>query len=364
MTVATIPPARAEDTDSKKSSPQYLARIGSITLDGVEGRLDHLSADPKSGRLFIACLENHSVEVLDIAKRQRIHSISAIKEPQGILFEAGSGTLFVGSRGDGTCRSFDANSFEEGPWVDLGRNADNVRFDKTSDTVYVGSGNEPGPGLISAIELASLLPAKEGGKQFPPRSPADLLPNHPRQAGAKAEVTLEAHPESFQVDSRAHRVYVNVPNVHQIAVLDAKGGSLSVSATWSVSAAEKNFPMALDTDSSRLFVGCRRPACVLVYDTQSGTVVSNVPCVGDADDVFYDASSKRLYVIGGEGFVDVFGVNAGGSPLTRLARVPTAPRARTGLFIPELKILAVSAPHVNTDAACILLYRTGQGLTE
>ena len=29
--------------------------------------------------------------------------------------------------------------------------------------------------------------------------------------------------------------------------------------------------------------------------------------VGDADDVFYDAARKRVYISGGEGFIDIFG---------------------------------------------------------
>jgi hypothetical protein len=63
--------------------------------------------------------------------------------------------------------------------------------------------------------------------------------------------------------------------------------------------------MALDEANHRLFVGCRKPAKVLVIDTETGKTVAAIDCCGDADDLFYDGSSKRVYVSGGEGYITV-----------------------------------------------------------
>ena len=111
------------------AAAEPLVQIGSIPLKGVEGRLDHLTFDTRSQRLFVAALENHTVEVVDLTKRRRIRQITGISEPQGLLCIPEKNRLLVCSRGDGTCRSFDATTFQEGPWIDLGRNADNLRFD-------------------------------------------------------------------------------------------------------------------------------------------------------------------------------------------------------------------------------------------
>ena len=62
-----------------------LVKIGSIPLKDVEGRLDHLTFDNRSQHLFIAGLENHSVEVVDLTRRRRVHQITGISEPQGLL---------------------------------------------------------------------------------------------------------------------------------------------------------------------------------------------------------------------------------------------------------------------------------------
>ena len=148
---------RASPPQTEAGTP-CLIPAGSVPLDGVEGRLDHLAVDVQSQRLFVSGLENHTIEVVDLAKRQRIHEITGISEPQGLVFIPEKNRLIVCSRGDGTCRSFDANIFEEGPWVDLGRNADNVRFDAGAKMIYVGSAGEPGNGLLSAMDLGFVAP--------------------------------------------------------------------------------------------------------------------------------------------------------------------------------------------------------------
>jgi len=112
-----------------------LLPVGSIPLKSVEGRLDPLTFDARSQRLFVSALENQSVEVVDLVKRHRVRELLGISEPQGLLYAPEKNRLLVCSRGDGTCRSFDATTFREGPWVDLGRTADNRRCDprRTND---------------------------------------------------------------------------------------------------------------------------------------------------------------------------------------------------------------------------------------
>jgi hypothetical protein len=69
---------------------------------------------------------------------------------------------------------------------------------------------------------------------------------------------------------------------------------------------ESNFPMALDEPDHRLFVATRRPPRLAVFDTNSGRMVSALPAVQDADDLYYDSARKRLYIPGGEGYISVF----------------------------------------------------------
>ena len=330
-----------------------LQRVGAIALPDVQGRLDHFALDEKNGRVFVSELENQSLDVVDIVHRKRLHRISGLREPQGVLFLAAKNRLLVASRGDGTVRSFSTRNWSETSWVDLGRNADNIRLNSATNTLYVGSNGEPGNGFLTSIDVASLLPTSEGGKLAAPRSPADLLQNSARLADIKAQIELESHPESFQIDAAHNRVFVNVPDGHYVAVVQTP--SLKIVAKWPVPF-QKNFAMAFDAKASRLYVVCRKPAMLLAYDTKTGKLLSQTPCVGDADDIYVDSARRQLYIIGGQGAIDVFQTPPG-KPERLLARIPTAPRARTGVWIPSLRLLVVAAPRWKNQAAQLLLFR-------
>jgi DNA-binding beta-propeller fold protein YncE len=125
-------------------------------------------------------------------------------------------------------------------------------------------------------------------------------------------------------------------------------------ATWPLAGAAANYPMALDAAGHRLFVGCRRPARVLIYDTTTGKPAGSIETVGDTDDMFYDAATGRLYVSGGEGFIDV--LDARQSALTHVARVPGAAGGRTSLFVAEQHRFYLAVPHRGAQKAEIRVY--------
>jgi len=84
---------------------------------------------------------------------------------------------------------------------------------------------------------------------------------------------------------------------------------------------------------------------------------AQLDCVGDTDDLFYDAALRRLYVSGGEGFLSVF-QEQDPSHYTYLAKIPTAGGARTSLFVPNLKRFHLAVPHRDAQAAEVRVYET------
>src|SRR5438132_7189494 len=115
--------------------------LQSISIAGVEGRIDHFSIDVKGQRLFIAALGNNTVEVIDLLQGKRIHSIAGLKEPQGLLYVSDLNQLFVANGEDGTLRIFDAKSFAPISSLKLGTDADNLRLDSGVGRVLVGYGD-------------------------------------------------------------------------------------------------------------------------------------------------------------------------------------------------------------------------------
>jgi YVTN family beta-propeller protein len=297
--------------------------VRAIVLPRVQGRIDHLSFDGARQRLYVAALGNNTVEVLDVKTDSHVKSLPGFHEPQGIAI-APDARLVAVANGQGLgVQLLSADDYHLGPLIKLGEDSDNVRYDSTAKTLYAGFAS----GALAAI------------------SPSD--------ARVLGDVKLAGHPESFQLERSGLRIFVNVPTSDQIAVIDR--AAMKVVATWPVATAKSNFPMALDEASHRLFVGCRRPAKVLVYDTTSGKEVGAADIVGDTDDLFYDAARKRLYISGGEGFLDVL-QSQDANRFNRVARIPTAAGARTSLFVGEQSRLYLAVPHRGTQQAEIRVY--------
>jgi DNA-binding beta-propeller fold protein YncE len=293
-----------------------------IPLPGVEGRIDHCSADVLGQRLFVAALENGTVEVLDIRKGERSAEIKGLSEPQGIHYSSQNGGLYVATGGDGTLRVYDGSTLSLRHTLDLGDDADNVRYDAHSGQILVGFGGG-GLGIVDA-------------------------------SGQKVgTIRLSSHPESFQLEEEGSRIFVNVPKESAVVVVDRT--KHTVIAKWGLDWTFANYPMALDEEDKRLFVGCRMPARLVVLNTGSGQVVGKLPIVGDADDVFFDSHQRLIYVIGGEGFVDVFRLRDC-DHLDKVARVSSAPGARTGLLVSVFNRLFVAVPHRGSQPAKVMVY--------
>jgi DNA-binding beta-propeller fold protein YncE len=301
-----------------------LEPVTTIEMPGVKGRIDHLSIDLKRHRLFVAALGNDTVEVLDVERHRHERSLPGFGEPQGVLYLADQDRLYVANGTGDRLDILDGNSFASIKRIAKLADADNVRYDAAAAKVVVGYG--------------------KGGLQI-------LDPGSGEAAG---DIRLPAHPESFQLERNGSRIFVNVPDARQVAVVDRS--KRAITATWEVPGARANFPMTLDEAARRLFVGARSPALMLVYDTGSGKVVAKVPIGGDTDDLFFDDKRKRVYVICGEGRVDVFRQDDA-DHYSQIGTVKTAARARTGLFVPEEGRLYVAAPALDNTPARILVYR-------
>jgi len=313
-----------------------------IPLGEVRGRIDHLAVDMARRRLFVAELGNDSLAVVDLDARAVARRIQGLREPQGVAYAAGADIVLVANAGDGTIERFRGEDLAPLGPASLDANADNLRPDPTRDgAVWVGHGGA-GHGAAKAEGGLTALDAASG-----------------KPVGAS--IPLPAHPESFQLEAGGPRAFVNLPGAGgAVAVLD-RAARRQV-AVWSMPGLGANFPMALDERGGRLFVAFREPAALAVLDLADGSELGRLPLCGDADDLFLDARRHRLYAVCGEGVVDVFEdpptAREGSRRVPRhLARVPTSPGARTGLFVPELDRLFVAARAQAGEPAALWVLR-------
>src|SRR2546425_1014006 len=254
-----------------------------IPLLNVKGRIDHLGVDVKGQRLFVAAVENHTLEVVDLKSGQRVRTITDLPEPQGVFYDASTNRLFVACGLDGVTKIFDGTTFQVLGTVKFPDDADNIRYDGRGKRVIVGYAG-----------------AKELRKRTEGTGGLGFLDSNGNKIG---DVVIDAHPESFRLEESGHRIFVNVPDKREIEVID--GVNLTVLARWPVTSAEGNFPMALDEAHHRLFVATWTPSRMLVFDTETGKEIAGGETAGPSDDLFYDLRRGRIYVLTSPGFLEV-----------------------------------------------------------
>lgn len=303
-----------------QSPPIVLSQT--IPLPGVRGRLDHLDIDSDGARLFVAALGNDSVEVIDLRTGRRSAHLEHLREPQGVAYLPDAKRLLVANGGNGRVDILSGPALTSAVHIDGLEDADNARYDLATRKAYVGYGN--------ALAVIDPAPAKVARR-----------------------IMLHGHPESFQLETTGPRIFVNVPSAAEIVVVDRNTGS--VLSGWRLGQMRANYPMAFDEPEHRLFVGTRRPAALLVYDTDTGKRVARVPIGGDVDDLFFDSDRKRVYAICGEGNIDVV-QQVDSDHYRRIVEVPTAPGARTGRLSAARRALYVAVPARGASVAEIRVY--------
>jgi hypothetical protein len=302
---------------------QALVLEQKIPLGEVHGRIDHLAVDLARERLFIAELGNNSLGVVDLAAGKLLRRIGDLDEPQGVAYDPATDTVYVADGGDGLVHRFKGTELTPLGTIQLGGDADNVRLDPEAGRVVIGYGD----GALALIDAASGKP--------------------------KTEIRLPGHPESFQLEHDAQRVFVNVPDAHQITVVDRATGQQV--ASWGLADAQANYPMALDEVNGRLVVVYREPALLAVFDTASGAPVARLPACGDTDDVFLDPKRHQLYLSCGAGFLEV--IQQRDDTYEELACIPTVTGARTALFVPERNRLYLAVRASGSEGAAVWVYR-------
>ena len=295
-----------------------LRPVQAIPLPDIDGRIDHFAIDVKGRRAFLAALTKNTVEVVDLKVGRVTRSLSGFAKPQGVQFVAEFNKLFVATGEDGELHTLDGTTLSVLRIDKTSAGTDAIGYDPRSKYLYVGSGG------------------KDANKEL-----GDLTVIDASSGDKIAALVTDAHAGGSVVDTLGPHLYVLVPEKGEVIVLDRNTGGQV--ARWTIPGIQKNVAIALDETNHRLFLGVRDPASIVVLDCNSGAVIASVPTVATLDGLSYDAAAHRIYTTGGEGFVDVT-QQIDADHYERIARVPTAPGARTSTFVSEWRRLYVAVP--------------------
>ena len=284
--------------------------VATTTLPGFTGDFDHFGLDLKGKRLFLAAEDHKTVEVFDL-DGTRLKSISGFGQPHAILYLPDVDKLIVtDGDGFGMVELVSGKDYKILSSIKLPPGVDGAVFNPANKYYYVESGGGETGGETHKINIIDTKAFKLVG-----------------------DITLPGnHSEAMAVSRDGKKMYVNLTGPKEVGVVDLNTRELV--ARWPIEGAETPNSMALDEPNHRLFVATRNPPTFFVFNTDSGKIVTTVPCSAFNDDMWFDVSRKRLYLSGPETTTVLAQTDA--DHYEFVAEVPTGYRAKTSLYVPQL----------------------------
>lgn len=314
-----------------QSEPPPLQIVKTIPLLGVTGKFDHFAIDTAGNRLFVAATGNHSVEVVNLTTGKVEQSITGLGKPHGLAWIEHTHSLYVADGSLAELRCYQGSSLKLTGTLKLSNDADDMVYNEANHLLFVGHGGSDAasPALIAVVDTDTF----------------DL----------KANIPVATHPEALDIDVEGQRVFANIADSSEVALLD--GAGKAVTSRWKLAKASDNVPLAYDASHHVLYVACRKPASLIAIDATSGKELSAAPIGQGADDLFYNSALHRVYVISGASEVDEFQIDSSGG-LHSLGIIHTAPGAKTALFVPSQALLYVGVPGIDGHPSEIRVYAT------
>src|SRR5436190_17220244 len=252
-----------------------VALVQTIPLPQITGGMNHFDADAKRERFFLTGTSDKLVLVIDLKGGKVMRTIMTDFSPAAARYAPDLNVLCIS--GGGGVTLFDGDSFEPITKVELGGAVDELQYDGHTRKLYAGIQDATAP-AIGVIDLSA----------------RKLL----------TKIKLPKPAQGFVLEEQGARLFANTPGADQVTVIDRD--KEAVVAEWKLTDAQSNYPAALDENNHRLFVGCRRPARLLVLDTESGKTVATTETGEGADDMSFDASTRRIdLACGGNGVITV-----------------------------------------------------------
>jgi DNA-binding beta-propeller fold protein YncE len=224
-------------------------------IDG-EGGWDYITVDSVNHRLYVP-RSTHTM-VIDAESGKTLADIPGQKHNHGVALVPEAGRGFI-TDGAGSIVIFDLKTNAVLGAVKAHPDADGIIYDKASGLVLAVSGDD---GVLMTVK-----------------------PDADPKSASIDSLELGGKPE-FLASDGAGKVYVNLVDKNQVAVVDMKAHK--VLAHWPVAPGGTPVGMALDAEKGQLFIGCRNPQKLIVMSTHDGKVLADLPIGVGVDATRYD----------------------------------------------------------------------------
>ncbi len=272
-----------------------------------DGGFDYIVFDASSNRLYAS--HGTEVDVLDADSGKLLGKVEDTPGVHGIAIVPSLHRGFTTNGGDATVSVFDTNTFKTVKKISVAKDPDFTLYDPKIKRVLVCHGD--------AAAITEIDPEKEAvvGK-------IDL------GGGAEAAV-LNGKGTGF----------VNLEEEAEVVSFDPS--SLAVKQKYPITGCKTPTGLAMDTTTSRLFIGCRSRV-LAVMDAENGKVIATLPIGERVDAVAFDPASKLIFASNWDGTVSVIRQKSA-NEYESVGDIATQKSAKTMAFDPKSERLFLSA---------------------
>ena len=249
----------------RADGPYHL--IKEIPISG-EGGWDYCSVDSAGQRLYVS--HGAEVVVIDLAKDQVVGVITNTPGVHGLAPAPELGRGFVSCGRENKAAIVDLKTLQILSKVDTGQNPDGMLYEPGQQEAYMFNGRG---------QSATVIDAKAGK--------------------VVATIPLGGKPEFGQADSKAGRVFNNIEDKNEVAVIDTK--THTVVTNWPIAPNEEASGMAIDLKNHRLFLGCGGSKTMVMMDSTTGKVIASVPIGQGVDANAFDPGTGFAFASCGDG---------------------------------------------------------------
>jgi YVTN family beta-propeller protein len=234
---------------------------------GGEGGWDILTIDTTTHRLYLS--HSTKVAVVDLVKNAVIGEITGTPGVHAFVAVPALQRGFSSNGKESKSSVVDLATLKTVSKIDTGSNPDAIVYEPRHREVYVFNHTGNSATVINAKAMT-----------------------------VSATIQLDGNPEFAAVDENAERIYCNIEDKSEVAVIDT--GKHEVVAHWPLAPGEEPSGIALDERHHRLFSTCHNKLMVML-DTDTGKAIATAPIGAGVDGCEFDESSRLVFASCGDG---------------------------------------------------------------
>ncbi|MEP6603887.1 MAG: YncE family protein [Spartobacteria bacterium] len=252
------------------ATAQEYKLLKSVPIGG-EGGWDLLSLDAKARKLYVT--HASKIVIVDLAQDKVAGEILDTPGVHACAIASDLGFGFSTNGAESRVSVIDLNKMKAGQKIETGESPDAILYEPTRSEVYVFNARGKSATVIAA-----------------------------KNKKVEATIPLPGQPELPAADPDGSRVFCNIEDKNEVAVIDAK--THAVKAEWPLAPGEEPTGLAFDAVHHRLFAACHNKMLVML-DSDSGKVISTLPIGAGVDGCAFDEKTQLVLASCGDGTMTI-----------------------------------------------------------